>query len=398
MRRSNLQSTLLTALRLTALLTCLSACNSTGNSQEIIPDETPGHVQMNQPTNRHQSKNHNVYHLVDTQTQMPILSYSYPTGWMTGGKAEWIRNNPAVPHSWATWAVSPDGQQKFIISSDVQLMRQGRILEDPLLNSNEQIAAQFFVQAAQQDYNLSNIRITNASFENDVNAAAKAQKIAQQMAAQGLRATDIRCVFYSATLSGTREGKNYFVTYLSTMNVIEMQPAYQFTHLIEFTQFASYGGPVGTESQVEKLLKSSFQTLDFNQNFNQLKFRIAQMQTQQAIAETNRQYEIIRQRHRQNMADMDARAEARQRESDRKHAQVMGGGYGSSSGSMLDKWDEYIKDVDLVQNPNGGEIFIDNQRDHAWINSDNEIMYMDSPSFNPNENAAFNNREWKRIR
>ena len=117
----------------------------------------------------------------------------------------------------------------------------------------------------------------------------------------------------------------------------------------------------------------------------------------------NQRFEMFRERHRQNMAEMDARAEARQRESDRKHAQVMGrghsgGGSSGGSGSMLDKWDEYIKDVDLVQNPNGGDMYIDNRYDHAWINSDNEIMYMDSGSFNPNENAAFNHREWKRVR
>ena len=42
----------------------------------------------------------------------------------------------------------------------------------------------------------------------------------------------------------------------------------------------------------------------------------------------------------------------------------------SDSGSMPDKWDEYIKDVDIVQNPNdGGNIYIDNQYNHAWINS-----------------------------
>ena len=66
---------------------------------------------------------------------------------------------------------------------------------------------------------------------------------------------------------------------------------------------------------------------------------------------------------------------------------------------MLDKWDEYIKDVDMVQNPNSGEdMYIDNRYEHAWINSDNEVMYMDSSLFNPNENAAFNHREWKKVR
>ena len=108
----------------------------------------------------------------------------------------------------------------------------------------------------------------------------------------------------------------------------------------------------------------------------------------------------MHQRHLQNMADSDAHLNNLQKESAPKHAQIMeNSGSGSDSGSMPDKWDEYIKDVDMVQNPNdGSNIYIDNRYDHAWINSDNEIMYMDSINFNPNENPAFNNREWKLVR
>ena len=166
----------------------------------------------------------------------------------------------------------------------------------------------------------------------------------------------------------------------------------------------SFGGPVESAASLEKTLNAAVSSMEFNPKFLEFRNHISQMQTQQAMAEMNRRFEMFRQRHRQNMAEMDARAEARQRESDRKHAQVMGRGSGGGSvssggsGSMLDKWDEYIRDVDLVQNPNGGDMYIDNRYDHAWINSDNEIMYMDSGSFNPNENAAFNHREWKRVR
>ena len=103
------------------------------------------------------------------------------------------------------------------------------------------------------------------------------------------------------------------------------------------------------------------------------------------------------------MAESDARLQNYLSESDRKHAQVMGrngsSGSSGSSGSALDKWDEYIRDVDLVKNPNdGSDLYIDSHQDHAWINSDNEIMYMESGSFNPNENSLFNHREWRRVR
>ena len=42
-------------------------------------------------------------------------------------------------------------------------------------------------------------------------------------------------------------------------------------------------------------------------NFIQFRDQAAQMQTQKAIAEINKKYEIMHQRHLQNMADSDAR-------------------------------------------------------------------------------------------
>ena len=177
-----------------------------------------------------------------------------------------------------------------------------------------------------------------------------------------------------------------------------MRPAMSFTHMIEVVSAVSYGGLSGKETELEKITEAAVTSVEINPNFASYRQQVAQELTQQSIAETNRKFEIIRQRHIQNMRDSDERMARWQQESDRKHAQVMGRSGSGSSGSMLDKWDEYIKDVDRVDNPNGGDMYIDNRYDHAWINSDNEVMYMDSGSFNPNENAAFNNREWKRVR
>lgn len=344
----------------------------------------------------------NMYHLIDPQTQMQVLQYEYPSGWMTSGKAQWLTNSPNVPHSWYIWSASPDGLMKFIVSSSIQMGGQGRIGQNPMLNDPSVLANQFFIPGAQNDYHLSNIAIRDMKFIPDPNAVEKQRKIANDVANYGMRATDVRCVIYSLELTGNRDGKQFFVSYMVPMNVIETRPGISFVHTIEMPRLFSEGGPVGTEDKVSEILNKAIGTIEMNPNFEQFKNQIAQMQTQQAMAEINRRYEIMHQRHLQNMADSDARLNNFLKESDRKHAQVMGrngtGGASGNSGSMLDKWDEYIKDVDLVQNPNGGDLYIDNRHDHAWINSDNEVMYMDSDLFNPNENSAFNQREWKKIR
>ena len=374
--------------------------NSFDNSDSVNMNDTEPQRE-NQMAPRHSD---NIYNLVDPDTQMLILKYKHPDGWMTGGNAQWVRNNPNMPHSWYAWTASPDGLMKFAFSSNIQMGGQGRIGQNPMLNDPTILANQFFIPSAQKDYNLSNVRIKDAKFAPDPNAAQKQQAIAQDVTRYGLRATDVRCVIYLLDLTGYRDGKPFFVSYAAPMNIIETRPGMSYTHTFEMVQVFSDGGPVGREDELAKLMKDSIDTIEINPNFTQFLMQVAQMQTQQAIAEINRKFEVMRQRHLQNMADSDARLQNFLNESDRKHAQVMGrsgsgGGSGSGSGSMLDKWDEYIKDVDLVQNPNdGGDMYIDNRYDHAWINSDNEIMYMDSSLFNPNENAAFNNREWKKVR
>ena len=341
----------------------------------------------------------NLFRLIDPASQLPILQYRYPKGWITGGNAQWVQNNPAMPHSWYTWAASPDGLMRFMFSSPVEMAGQGRIAQNPMLNDPNGFAQNFFIQAAQKDYGVRNVRIASAQFLPDPNASQKQQQILQETAQYGFRVTDIRCVIYSLELRGTRDNREFFVSYMAPMNVIEMQPGMGFTHTVEFPQLFSFGGPVSDQDRISDTMQNSVETIEMNPNFAQFRSQVAQMQTQQAIAEINRRYEMIHQQHLRNMADSDARLKGFLEESDRKHAQRMGGSGSSGSGSMLDKWDEYIKDVDLVKNPNdGNDIFIDNRRDHAWINSDNEIMYMDSGLFNPNENAAFNNREWRRVR
>ena len=392
---------------LSAVCMSSASCNRPGNAGSdtgnttVQEDVTNSYVGNNEPMVPKHAEN--IYHLVDPKTQMLILQYKHPDGWLAGGNAQWLTNSPNMPHSWYAWTASPDGEMKFAFSSNIQMGGQGRISQNPMLNDPTILANQLFIPAAQKDYNLTNLTIKDVKFAPDPNAAQKQQAIAQDMTRYGLRATDVRCMIYMLDLTGYRDGKQFFISYAAPMNMIEMRPGRDYTHTFEMVQVFSDSGPVGSEEKVAKLMNDSLVTMEMNPNFTQFLQQMAQMQTQQAIAEINKKYEIMRQRHLQNMAESDARLNNFLKESDRKHAQVMGrSGSGSStgsSGSMLDKWDEYIKDVDMVQNPNSGEdMYIDNRYEHAWINSDNEVMYMDSSLFNPNENAAFNHREWKKVR
>jgi hypothetical protein len=75
---------------------------------------------------------------------------------------------------------------------------------------------------------------------------------------------------------------------------------------------------------------------------------------------------------------------------------------------VRDMWSEYIRDVDTVSNPNTGEkMFVDSRYDHAWINSDNEIIYhnngfntpnANTATFDPNSNSLFNKTNWSKLK
>ena len=380
----------------------MASCNlikSTENGEDTssVLDNIPSLT--NEAEAKPAKKSTSLYKLVDPQTMEQVLQYKPPKGWMTGGKSIWMPQNPTVPHFFYIYAVSPDASMMFATSSNIQLGGQGRIDQDPLLQPAT-LAQNLFVPSAQKDYNLSNIQIVEALYEQAPDAAQRQQNHIQQGAAMGMRFTDVRCMNYKLKLTGKRDNKDYYVIYMAPMDIIETQPGMGFVHTTEMTSVVSFGGPAGTEAKLEKITGNALQTVEFNQNFLKLRQETAQILTQQSIAAANKKWDLIRQRHLQNMRDSDQRLNDFLEKSDRDHKRVMGGGGSGSSGSgsALDKWDEYIKDVDRVDNPNGGELYIDNRYDHAWINSDNEIMYMDSPSFNPNENAAFNNREWKRVR
>ena len=84
----------------------------------------------------------------------------------------------------------------------------------------------------------------------------------------------------------------------------------------------------------------------------------------------------------------------------------------SSTSRTQDKvrnmWSEYIRDVDTVTNPGTGEkMLVDSRYDHAWINSEGEVIYHNSgfntpnastATFDPNSNSWFNRTNWRKLK
>ena len=209
-------------------LSAVSGCNlfKSASEEEYIAPSVPDNIApplAEQPEAKPAKKTAGLYKLVDPQTMEQVLQYKPPAGWMTGGKSEWIPQNPTAPHFFYVYAVSPDTAMKFATSSNIQLGGQGRIDQDPLLQPNT-LAEKLFVPAAQKDYNLNNVQIVEALYEQAPDAAQRKQNHIQQAAAMGIRFTDVRCLNYKLKVKGTRDGKEYYVFYMAPMDILENQP------------------------------------------------------------------------------------------------------------------------------------------------------------------------------
>ena len=96
-----------------SLLACVISCSSSVSKEEgRSGDRTPESPSVSEESVQNQAKqSRDIFYLVDPKSQMLILTYRYPAGWMTGGKAEWLQINPNMPHHYYTWTASPDGER-----------------------------------------------------------------------------------------------------------------------------------------------------------------------------------------------------------------------------------------------------------------------------------------------
>ncbi len=319
------------------------------------------------------------YFLVDNRTQMPVLCYPMVPNWLAGGKTNWT-THPAAPVNWYIWTMSPDQQIKIFFSSLTVLPAIGQIRQIPMLQ-NPNVLANSLMQGAQRDHNLTNLRLVDAHFnqrEPDKNLIASRMRQAQE---NGIRPTNMYFTELFIRYEGLRGDKKYTVVFSLPMLATENRPGMNFATVVELLFPMSFSCPPELEKSAQKTLEQIAKTLQMNPHFTEMVNQISKKATANWIRAQNeirnKQFELS-----------------------------------SSTSTTLDrvrdKWSEYIRDVDTVSNPNTGEkMFVDNRYDHAWINSDNEIIYHNTgfntpnastSSFDPNSNALFNHTNWQRLK
>ena len=325
------------------------------------------------------AKNDGQFFLVDHRTQIPVMSFPVLPNWLAGGKTTWT-SHPAAPVSWYVWTMPPDQKSKLIVSSLQVLSSPGQIQQIPFLQ-NPNIMANNLLSAVQKDHNLANIRLVDAHFNQrqpDKSLIESRMKMAQQ---HGIRPTNIYYTELFIRYEGNRNGGKCTAIMVLPMLATENRPGMTFATVVELLVPMSFSCPPEMEKDTQSKVENILKNVQMNPNFTAVVNQIAQQRTANWLRVQN--------------------------EIRNKQLEVA-----SSTSQTLDrvrdKWSEYIRDVDTVSNPNTGEkMFIDNRYDHAWINSDNEIIYHNAgfntpnastASFDPNSNTLFNQTNWQKLK
>ena len=311
------------------------------------------------------------FFLVEQRTQVPVMCCTMPRNWTVGGGSEWL-NDTANPINWYAWAQRPDRRAKIIVSAPTVIGSSGaipqvRMLQDP------RVIAQTLLESVKKDHFFTQLSLTEAKFGNFQVDPQLISKRQQQAAERGIRLTNLVPAELFIRYDGYC-GDEQRVLYVSLpMLVAESQAtAMSRTTTIEILLPMSFSCPPEDVEATRQTLRSVVQTLQINPAFIQMVNQIVSRRVEERIKVMNH----IR----------DTQMEVASSQS-------------KTQDRVRDMWSEYIRDVDSVSNPNTGEkMFVDNRYNHAWINSNDEIIYQDSSLFNPNQDKNFNHTEWKQLK
>ncbi|MBQ6471998.1 MAG: hypothetical protein IJJ33_08445 [Victivallales bacterium] len=319
------------------------------------------------------------FFLVDQRTQMPVLSYPVQPNWLTGGKTNWTAE-PATPVNWYVWSMSPDQRVKIIFSSLAVIPAAGQIRQVPFLQDPTILANQF-LQVIPKDHNLANVRLVEAHFNHREPERGLIDSRLQMARQHGIRPTNFYYTELSIHYEGLRDGQRYTVVFSVPMLATENRPGMGFATVVELLTPMSFSCPPELERSTRQSLENTMKKVQMNPHFTAVVNRIAAQRTANWLRVQN---EIRNQQ-------LEAAANT-----------------SSTLDRVRDRWSEYIRDVDTVSNPNTGEkMFVDTRYDHAWINSDNEVIYHNSgfntpnastATFDPNSNALFNSTNWSKLK
>ena len=319
------------------------------------------------------------FFLVDQRTQIPVVSCGIPRNWLAGVKTTWTTKRE-LPVTWYVWALSPDQKTKIIFSSQQLLPSLGRIRQVPFLQ-NPNILANALAAGAQRDHNVTDLRLVEARFDPQKAPRDLIDARLRQARERGIKPTGMLFTELIVRYEGQRNGTKMSVSFSLPILAMENRPGMGYNTMAEILMPMSFSCPAGAEEATKKTLRQIVTSVRMNPNFIALINQI----TARRVAEW------IRIQNEIHDKQMQAASSA-----------------SKTQDKVRNMWSEYIRDVDTVTDPGTGKkMLVDSRYDHAWINSEGEVIYHNSgfntpnastATFDPNSNALFNRTSWQKLK
>lgn len=303
------------------------------------------------------------YCLSDPKTQLPVLKCELPDGWAASGKVQW-NSSPENPATWYYCMINSDGS-RFAQGSSFN-----GVVPTPISNCHFFVQPKMFANSLiaqfSKDYGVNDLKLVSATAKDFPNSMNHPLFVAQYQntVSRGIPVGGGKFVDFEAIYSGTKNGKPYKV--IANIPIIGLQiHGITCVNLVTSYSIGAFDDKIDSARNAQSKVNKTFVV---NPGFQLFVSQISNQRTMDFIKHQNEIFDIINETNRNSQNSLE-------------YARGL--------------WNDYINDLEVVDNPNGGKIKVDFRHDHAAINSNNEVVYYDN---GVDIDKAFPPSEWKKIK
>ncbi|MBQ7567518.1 hypothetical protein IJT17_01795, partial [bacterium] len=321
----------------------------------------------------------NVFSLVDQGTNLVVESYKLPAGWKGTGQ---VLRPPMKNITWQSIFVHPQvgsvGFRNFSTSYD----GVGPYRSSPILQNNN--IATGLLSDLRQFLNMQNVKVVSSSLSPH-NTPENQQTIQfmKSKVAPSLRA-NFTPLQYHAVVSMTCNGQPYKGDLISNLLCWEYTAGRVTLHGISIQNSYGVVAPASQLPQEQKSVLGILASRQENPQWVQYGMQYTAQQNQQNNAHYDRMNQIVQDKNnyisnvQQHMNQSNAATMDRVRQG--QH--------------------EMITETTDIANPYnpGYTVTTDNNYNHAWTNSNGEVINTDSTLYNPNSDQDLNGVDWTQIK
>ena len=319
------------------------------------------------------------YILTDCRSGMQVVQFSIPKHWKPEGQVYW---NLSDPLNCATWEVNfSDGRNDMnfniysSLTSHFSCQRNMISLLEPVQFATT-LCRNFFQR--NQCYN---IQLQKATYTPDENEGFQNKK--RQMAMVLMNEFNMNRYTFDAIYYLSAQGRGYRHEVSAVVEITDARTMFSQYTIVTIMGITALTCPPDRESTVAAMAVPVLSSRKVNSKWEESVSRFASSTHRRQIGAARQNYQTVTQ----------TQNEIHQMQQDciQKHSQMMD--------RVNAGWSEAIRGVRRVENPyhSGSKVEVSNRYDHAWLNRNNEVIYSNDATYDPNRDDAVNSSEWNEL-